>query len=218
MNASSQPAAAFWIRVCDDASDPSAFAAFRAAFAAAKPSADATADRIAVKAEGETGPLAIEAAAPFTAPEKIEPAPKRAVFAIDGRDVGAEILGDVPGIAEYRAERERMAKAIAANRVPVSPSRAAQWEAEKGAVAHGMQIDDDRSAFGGKFVWAPGKAGGRGSVKGGAVSWQLDVRQAGTYRLWGRICAPTPDDDSFFVSACAGEFSPTRREIGRAHV
>ena len=35
---------------------------------------------------------------------------------------------------------------------------------------------------------------------------QLDVHTAGTYHLWGRIMAPTPDDDSFFVSAYAGEY------------
>ena len=46
------------------------------------------------------------------------------------------------------------------------------------------------------------------------ASWQLDVQQAGTYKLWGRIWAPTPDDDSFFVSAHAGEFTPAKKSRG----
>ena len=36
------------------------------------------------------------------------------------------------------------------------------------------------------------------------MSWQLEVKDAGTYRLWGRVSAPTPADDSFIVSANAG--------------
>ena len=43
----------------------------------------------------------------------------------------------------------------------------------------------------------------------GSVSWQLEVKDAGTYRLWGRVCAPTPADDSFIVSANAGSSATT---------
>ena len=213
-NPTNPPAAAFWVRVTDNAADPAKFAAFRAAFAAARQSAEADATRIAVTALGEDGPLSLRAAAPFAAAERVEPAPPRAVFAIDGRDIGAEIIGDAPGMAEYRAERERMLKSIAENRVPVSPSRAARWEAENGAVRHTFKVDDDPGAFGGKFVWTPGVPGGRGGHSGGMASWQLDVRQAGIYRLWGRIWAPTPDDDSFFVSANAGDFTPSKKSRG----
>jgi len=213
MDMSQPPAAAFWVRVCDDASTSEAFAAFRAAFAAARPTALADAAQVAVQVPGEAGPLALSAAAPFIAPARVVPEPQRAVFAIDGRDVGTEILGDVPGLAEYRAERARMLKAIAANRVPVSPRRAAKWDAENGAVKPDMGVGDDPAASGGKFVWTPGRVGGRGSGTG-AVSWQLDVQEAGAYRLWARVFAPTPDDDSFFVSAYAGEFASRKRSRG----
>ena len=209
MNATNPPAAAFWIRVTDDAASPAAFAAFRAAFAAARPSPQAEPARISISAAGEDGPLVLRAASPFAAAEHVEPAPTRAVFAIDGRDAGTEILGNVPGLAEYLAERERMLKAIAENRVPVSAGRAIMWEAENGAVLHDFKIAGDSAAFNGKFVWKPGDAGSRGSGKG-SVSWQLDVKQSGAYRLWGRILAPTPDDDSFYVSAHAGAFSSAR--------
>ena len=213
-NPTNPPAAAFWVRVTDDAAAPAKFAAFRAAFAASVPSANASATRIAVTASGEEGPLALRAAAPFAAAEFVEPAPARAVFALDGRDIGAEIVGEAPGMAEYRAERERMMKLIAENRVPVSLRRSARWEAENGAVRHPFKIDEDPGAFGGKFVWMPGAPGGRGGHGSGLASWQLDVQQAGTYKLWGRIWTPTPDDDSFFVSANAGAFTPAKKSRG----
>ena len=205
MDATNPPAAAFWVRVTDDASTPEKFAAFRAAFKAATCSADATATSVSIKAAGEEGPLALSAAAPFSAPTDVVPAPTRAVFALNGRDIGAEIIGEAPGIAEYRAERARVVKALAANRIPVTTRRAAVWEAEKGAMEFSFTADDDPNAFGGKFVWLPGEPGGRRSGRG-TVSWQLDVHTAGTYHLWGRVMAPTPDDDSFFVSAYAGEY------------
>ena len=213
MDVAKPPAAAFWVRVCDDVSTPAAFAAFRAAFAAARSTVQADAAQIAVQVSGEAGPLALSADTPFIAPARVVPEPQRAVFAIDGRDVGTEILGDVPGLAEYRAERERMLKAIAANRVPVSSRRAAKWDAENGAVKPDMVVGDDPTASGGKFAWTPGRIGGRGSGTG-SVSWQLDVQDAGTYRLWGRVFAPTPDDDSFFVSAYVGEFASKKRSRG----
>ena len=214
MNPTNPPAAAFWVRVTDDAADPAKFAAFRAAFAAARTSAQADATRIAVTAAGEDGPLVLRAATPFVGAEHVEPALARAVFALDGRDIGAEIIGEAPGMAEYLAERERMIKAIAANRVPISSRRAARWEAENGVVQHPFKVDADPGAFGGKFVWMPGVPGGRGIHSGGIASWQLDVQQAGTYKLWGRIWAPTPDDDSFFVSAHAGNFTPAKKSRG----
>ena len=35
-----------------------------------------------------------------------------------------------------------------------------------------------------------------------------------SYRLWGRIMAPTPDDDSFFVSAYAGDYPRANSRTG----
>ena len=57
-------------------------------------------------------------------------------------------------------------------------------------------------------MWTPGEPGGRGSGSG-SVSWQLEVKDAGTYRLWGRVSAPTPADDSFIVSANTGSSAKT---------
>ena len=91
--------------------------------------------------------------------------------------------------------------------------RAATWEAESGAIEPSLRADADPGAFGGKFVWLPGEVGGKRSGRG-QVSWQLDVHAAGTYHLWGRIWAPTPDDDSFFVSAYAGEYPRANSRSG----
>ena len=206
------PGAAFWVRVEDAAADPAAFAAFRAAFRSATATVRDEAGRVEVGARGDEGPLAIAASAPFFAPERIEPQQPAAVLAVDGRDIGREILGHVPGLAEYRAELERMKREMAENRIVVHTIRPARWEAEKGVVTPKMRVAQDGAASGGAYVWTPGEAGSHGGGPG-SVSWQLDVKEPGSYRLWARVQAPTPDDDSFFVSANAGDFvkSGTRR-------
>ena len=200
------PGAAFWVRVCDDAGDPGKFAAFRASFAAATADVRVADGRVAVSVPAEDGRLSVAAAAPFAAPERMEPKPRPVVLAVDGRDLGAEILGDVPGMAEYRAERARALKAMAENRILVSDRLPAVWEAEKGAIVPNMAVGKDAGAFGGDFVWAPCKPGERGGGNG-TVSWQVQVETAGTYHLWGRVSTATPEDDSFHVSANAGAYS-----------
>ena len=200
------PGAAFWLRVADDAADASAFAAFCADFRASPATVDANAGRVEVGVRGMEGPLAIAAAAPFLTPERMVPQQQEAVLAVDGRDIGREILGDVPGLAAYREELARVKKEMDSNRIVVQGMRPARWEAERGAVKPKMCIGKDATARGGAYVWTPGEAGGRGSGHG-SVSWQLQVKDPGTYRLWGRVLAPTPDDDSFFVSANAGLYT-----------
>ena len=133
------PGAAFWVRVADNAADPSAFTAFRAAFRASAATARADDARVEVGARGEEGPLALVANSPFFAPEKIEPQQPAAVLAVDGRDIGAEILGDVPGLAAYRAELARMKKELEENRIYVRGIRPVRWEAEKGVVTLKMR-------------------------------------------------------------------------------
>lgn len=202
------PGAAFWVRVMDDADDPAAFAAFRREFRAAASEVKAESARAEIAVAGIEGRLSLAAAEPYFTLENVEPRQPDAVLAVDGRDIGLEILGDVPGLAEYRAELERMKREMKANRVCVQKRRPVRWEAEKGAVKPKMEVGKDRAAGGGAYVWTPGEPGGRGSGSG-SVSWQLEVKDAGTYRLWGRVSAPTPADDSFIVSANAGSSATT---------
>ncbi|MGN0846127.1 MAG: hypothetical protein ACI4RA_01930 [Kiritimatiellia bacterium] len=204
------PGASFWVRVCDEADDAAKFTAFRSVFAAAKSETRVEAEHVAVSVPGEEGRLVLAAGAPFASLETIEPAPRQVVLAVDGRDLGAEILGDVPGVAAYRAEIERARREMAANQVFVTDLRPVTWEAEKGAVVPNMAIGKDSGAFGGRYVWTPGEPGSRGSGSGTA-SWQLRVEKTGEYRLWGRVSTATPEDDSFLVSANAGDYSATER-------
>ncbi len=204
------PGAAFWVRVRDDAGDAAKFTAFRAAFAAAKGAAQVNAEGVAVSVAGETGRLALATCAPFAAVEKVEPAPRLAVLAIDGKDIGAEILGEVPGVAEFRAELARAKRAMEANTVLATDVRPVTWEAEVGAVVPNMVVGTDPGAFGGKYVWAPCEPGARGGGSGKVV-WQLQVDKPGAYHLWGRVSTATQEDDSFLVSANAGTYSISGR-------
>lgn len=204
------PGAAFRVRVCDDAASAAKFAEFRRDFTQTRISGCEFESGVSIDVQGETNRLMINARPPFTACEKMDPRPRSAVLAVDGRDLGAEILGDVPGVAEYRAELERARREMEANVVLVSDVRGVAWEAEKGAVVPNMVVGTDPAALGGKFVWAPGEPGARGNGNG-SVSWQLKVEKAGVYRLWGRVSTATPEDDSFCVSANSGTYSPSGR-------
>lgn len=211
LNPACLPGAAFRVRVCDDVTDAVKFAEFRRSFGAVTCTVRTDAESVAVSVAGEREKLALSTKAPFMACEKMEPVPKGAVLAVDGRDLGKEILGDVPGEAEYRVELERARREMEANTVLVSDLRGVTWEAERGIVMPNMVVGADAAAFNGKFVWAPCEPGARGGGSGFA-SWQLKVEQAGTYRLWGRVSTATPEDDSFHVSAHAGTYSPSGRK------
>ena len=86
-------AAAFQVRVDSELSDI-AFAAFRRSFTAAKCEVSCAAERISLRAPAvENGKsLAIAAAAPWTKPLGLEPAPSPALLEINGEDVGAALL------------------------------------------------------------------------------------------------------------------------------
>ena len=203
------PGAAVFVRVSDEADDPVKFAAFRRAFAATKVAAAAGKDGVSVRAAGEAGPLELAADEPFVSARKAVPEARRAVLAVNGRDIGSEILGTVPGVEEYRRELARQERELAENRIVVTKSRAVSWEAEKGVVAPRMAVGEDGRAKGGKYVWAPGERGGRGFASG-SVSWQLMVKDAGVYRLWARILTPTSEDDSFYLTVRRGEYAKTK--------
>jgi hypothetical protein len=195
------PGAALWVRVGSDLRSDEAFAAWRSAFSAAKTTADVSADKVRVTAAGTEGPLTLAAAPPYRACTEMEPAHTRAVLALDGRDLGKAILDRLPCVQRGR-------KAIAAiEPVPVSPAKPAVWEAERGHVAPPMKTAVDDDAFGGRFVWMPGAPGDRGPAAG-SVTWRLRVEKAGTYYLWGRVLAPSPTDDSFFVHASTDSAEP----------
>ncbi len=202
-----RPGAAFWVRVCDEADDPAKWAAFRQAFRVARAAVAEKKAKLQLKLAGEEGALEIAAVErPGVALLQAAPVPQRAVLVVNGKDLGREILGEVPGLAAARAEMARMKQEMEKNRIVVSSRRETVWEAETGVVKPLMRVDKDELAYGEEYVWVPGAPGARGIARG-SVSWQLEVAEAGTYHLWGRVWAPTPDDDSFNVKVTAGPFA-----------
>ena len=198
-----RPGAAFWVRVCDEAAEPTKFAAFGETFRQASCRVvDKARKSLHVEVAGEEGPLVLETDARFASVNRVVPQPRGAVLAVNGRELGKEILGEVPGFAAYQAEAAIAKKRLEENRMRLTFNRDLVWEAEKGYVVRGMQIDADALASGGAYVWEP-----NGVKVSGRVSWQMDVADAGTYTLWGRVWAPTPDDDSFIVEVTRGEHS-----------
>ena len=157
-------------------------------------------ENLDISVQGESSELQISAVRPFSMTSKCVPAPKRDIFAVNGQDIGKELLGDTPGIKEYFEEIARMEKEIVKHTLPVLPGQSAAWEAEKGLVVSNMAIGKDELASEGQFVWTPGEIGARGGGNG-HVTWLMDVKTAGTYYLWGCFSAPTPEDDSFFLRA-----------------
>ena len=198
------PGAAFWVRVCDDADDPARYAAWMESFLQAKAESRASTNRIDLAVKGEEGELALAAASPYSAPVRITPLPAKRILAVNGRDIGDELLRDIPGIREYRREYERKREMMDRQTISVSAAESVGWEAETGMLIPNMSVGEEPSAFGGKYIWGPGEPGGRGGGPGSAT-WQIEVREAGRYYLWGRFLAPTPEDDSFFITIRQGD-------------
>ena len=184
---------ALWARVESGLTNDAAFRDWRREFAQAHGSAEVGADSIHLRAAGVDGAVALRAAKPWSRGEAIEPSPTRAVLEINGRDVGRETLGSLEVVRQLRAAATQPPIVV-----PVT-GRGFYWEAESGFVRSRMAVGADAAASGGKFVWPPGEPGGRGAVSQGSVAWRLSLAKPGTYFIWGRVLAPTPSDDSFFV-------------------
>ncbi len=68
-----------------------------------------------------------------------------------------------------------------------------------------MQVETDSTASAGKFIYIPNGNGASYSTPGkGTTSYTVNVAQAGTYVLWGRVIAVYSNDDSFFVQVDNG--------------
>lgn len=200
------PGAAFWVRVCDDADDPERFTAWMESFRLARAESRAHPNRIELAVKGDEGELALTAAAPYSVPTRITPLPAKQILSVNGRDIGDKLLRDLPGIQEYRLACERKREMMDRQTIPVSAAESVGWEAETGMLLANMTVGEDPSAFGGKYIWGPGEPGGRGGGPG-SVTWQIEVREAGRYYLWGRFLAPTPEDDSFFITIRQGDIA-----------
>src|SRR5689334_14642149 len=73
-------------------------------------------------------------------------------------------------------------------------------EAESGTISSPLRIDTASLASGGAFIQVtPGNNSTAAAPTSGQASYAFSVPTSGTYKVWGRVIAPTTSDDSFWV-------------------
>jgi hypothetical protein len=192
--------AAVWVSVGSGLASDQQFQAWRSAFAAAKSWAKVEGETIRVGIRGAAGDLELAAAAPYVGCLEAKPPWGPELLAVNGADVGQRLLAALPCV---RDRQQAVAKAPV---IAVDANKGTSFEAEAGILRAPMVSAAADDACGGKFVWVPGRPGESSPVGRAAVTWRLRLSQAGTYYLWGRVQAPTPEDDSFIlrVATAAG--------------
>jgi len=191
-------AAAVWIRASEGL-DPAGFDSFRRAFSQAAAQTTVESDTVDVRVSGTSGQLRL--AADLAKGQRLacqggDPGAEDRLLAVNGRDFGREILGD---LAPVRRCQSLLAAALEGGPGAAQAEEVVQAE-DAALIVPPFRIAEDPAAQGGKFVWAPGKAGEKGGSPGARALWVFHIAKAGPHYLWGRVQAPTPSDDSFFVS------------------
>src|SRR5438067_1630097 len=78
-------------------------------------------------------------------------------------------------------------------------------EAESAALSAPMQTATDSAASGGVYIQvAAGNNSTTAAPSSGIATLTFSVPAAGTYKVWGRVIAPTTSDDSFWVRMDGG--------------
>ncbi|MBN1341415.1 MAG: hypothetical protein JXQ73_01980 [Phycisphaerae bacterium] len=189
-----EPGAALWVRVGSGLKSDQDFQAWRRAFADASVQVKADASDVRVEAAASEGPIVLAASTPYRLIREWVPKPERFLLALDGKDLGREIIERIEPVASFRKTWTNLPM------VALSPGGSVELEAEAGALMPTMRIGQDPAASGGKYVWLPGEPGKKGGGSGsGSVTWRLRIERPGSHYLYGRVLTPTPDDDSFFV-------------------
>jgi len=185
--------AALWVRVAGALETDGDLATFREAFACAEVKPAVFGNRLLFEVAGGRGTLRVEAGYPVPGTPTLVPAPSRAVLAIGDEDVGRQILEQVEPIRSYVAAVQN------APPVVLSPDEDVYVEAESGYAVPSFVVADDPKASGGRFAWTPGEPAARGHRKGQLI-WRVRVPRPGDWYVWGRVQAPSPSDDSFFLN------------------
>lgn len=186
-------AAALWLRVGSGLDTDEAFQRWRREFEIAEADVQVDETHIVIGAQGGGGPLQVGSTRPWAGASVLVPEPSRGVLEVDGEDIGMALLA---GLAPVLSHQDDVAQIVS---IVVPSDRAVSWEAEAGYVVAPMVVDHCNDASGAAYVWMPGEPGGRGGDPSGSVTWRLQMQQEGTYYVWGRVRAPTQEDDSFFV-------------------
>ncbi|MBM3859339.1 MAG: hypothetical protein FJ395_06780 [Verrucomicrobia bacterium] len=201
----SRAGAAFWVRIGSELRNDAAFEKWQRQFAAARSNVEAAGERVRISVSGADGAVTVGADAAKSAAFGLEPMPPRALLAVDGEDIGRRLLQDLEPIRSWRAT------IAGQTQIAVPKGKSVYWEAEAGRVVPPMTRDKDAKAVGGAFVWMPAKPGEKAGSSVGHVAWQLKMAAPGKYYVWGRVQAPTPSNDSFYVRL----FSDEEEILGR---
>src|SRR2546423_4547415 len=72
---------------------------------------------------------------------------------------------------------------------------------EKAKISSPLLVKDDPAASVGRYITVAGGFNSQSAPPGeeGQATYHFSVATAGTYRIWGRVIAPTANDDSFWV-------------------
>src|SRR5690606_24946036 len=82
-------------------------------------------------------------------------------------------------------------------------------EAECGAVGSSWNTLQSATASGGHYVTVQSGNNSLSAAPGnntGYITFDFDLLSAGNYTFWGRVRAPSPDDDSFWVRVDNGSW------------
>jgi hypothetical protein len=185
-------AVGIWVRIAHDLHDREAFNQWRKQFAQAKVKKKVSQDSLSLAVPGEAGPTGVTIDQPWSNPKGIAltPAPEQAILALNGKSIGQDLLSDAPLF-------QKVKKDIAMPEPVRIPAGASQHiEAERaGMSAWTFQVEEDKAASQGQYVTTA--IGG----DAGALRYPLQIEEAGTYYIWGRVLAPTGTTDSFYVRA-----------------
>jgi hypothetical protein len=79
-------------------------------------------------------------------------------------------------------------------------------EAESGTMTAPMQALADTAASAGQYVVVTGQSTQTTASSTGSTTIPFTVSSAGTYKIWGRVIAPTDKDDSYWVRVDGGSW------------
>ena len=188
-----------WVRAAEGLESGEAFDEFRRAFASAKAESHRDGAQLELKAAGNAGPMRI--VVDLEKEERLaceggEPGLIEARLRVDAEDLGEKILENAGPIRKYR---ELVSAAERGEKGAFAVERVIEAEAAHFILTE-FTVAEDAKASGGKFVWAPGEPGEGGGSNRARAAWMVHVPRDGQWHLWARVQAPTPSDDSFFVT------------------